>query len=292
MTATHTDYFPRAVVQSTLGHLLIYGIGIVILLASSFFKHVEPAETPIEVAILAGPQSAGEFGRPAADTPHQESPQQIVTPPPPAPVNPEPPIAEPPPIKISEPPKSPDDSKQPDKPVAEPPKPEKPKHVVQVNTNILRVAQNIPAPMPQPPANNNSKRFSPPKNLGKILGQGLETLPVSKNGGAGFGGGAPGSIARGTPGSAMDLYKAALKAKLYNAWQRPAGCDGFMTGVRVSIARDGSIVSSSITRRSGNGPMDESVIQTIHAVHPARLPSGTESPYTIDLDFNSSGVSL
>ena len=117
-------------------------------------------------------------------------------------------------------------------------------------------------------------------------------MNLSKNGGAGWGNGPPGSIARGTPSGALDMYKATLKTKLYNAWARPPGVEGLLTTIRISIAGNGVIVDADITRRSGNAKMDDSAMQAVRSVRPGPLPEGVRAPYALDVEFDASGVSV
>ena len=288
-SAAHESFFPRALLQSAFGHIAIFGLIALILFLSDFFHPVQPAEKIIEFSIVPGIQSAGEIGAPHPEAVHENAP--------PAPRPPDPPqqIKEPSPVKIEDTPKPPVVPKPPDKPIVkdvphheEPPKPEK--HQVKVNTNkVITIAQNKPEPQPQ---NKPKKPQGTPLTDTQIKALLASGLPISKHGGAGIGGGPPGSIATGTPSGAMDLYKAALKARLYNAWTRPAGVEGLLTVIQISIARDGSIISMNITRKSGSGPMDESALQSVRIVRPAPLPPGADAPHQFDIEFDANGVSV
>ncbi len=304
MTATTADPFQRAFVQSTVGHVVIFGCALLAMFLSQFFTPVQPVEAPIEVAIIAGPKAAGEFGTPSPDAKTEENvPPQNIAPPPAPPEQPkieEPIIKEPPPVKIVEPPKPPEVIKQPEpqKPPEvvkqpEPPKqPEKPKHQVEVHTNTVLIVLPKPQQKIQTASSDSKKPTKSPtsEQIAKLLGK---DLPISKNGGAGFDhNAAPGSIARGTPSGAMDLYHAKLKANLYNAWIRPAGIEGLMTSVHISIARDGHFISARITRRSGNEQMDNTVMQAIRSITPMPLPPEANAPFEDDLNFEASGASV
>lgn len=303
--------YQRAFLESTLGHAAVALLAVAILFLSQCMRPVEPAEEFVAVAILAGPASDGELGAPSPDAKTDQdkneaaaAPVQQKAPPPPPPP-PEvvktpdvPPIREPEDVKIPEVPKPDDKPKVEDKPkVADKPKPEdKPKppetkperHQVRVQTNKVIVAQNKPSESKDKKTTKASTQLSKAQ-IDALLTSGLN---LSKGGGAGWGGGPPGSIARGTPSSLLNMYKATLKAKLYNAWMRPPGVEGLMTTIRITIVRNGTIVSSQITRRSGHPAMDESALQAVRSVKPGPLPEGVDAPYTLDVEFDASGVSV
>jgi colicin import membrane protein len=82
----------------------------------------------------------------------------------------------------------------------------------------------------------------------------------------------------------------AVKSVYYNAWVVPDGItdDNATTAAVVTIARDGTVVSSHITRSSGNAGADRSVQVTLDRVKwAAPLPdTATENQRTVNINFN------
>ncbi len=111
--------------------------------------------------------------------------------------------------------------------------------------------------------------------------------------------GLPGSISSSTsiefkgPGGGGVPYAnwlQAVKTDYTLAWELPQGIadDDATVAVTVTIARDGSVVSSRITRPSRNGAVDESVRATLARVRKtAPLPrTATEDQRTVTINFN------
>lgn len=284
--------FQRALVESTVGHFVVAGLAAFILTIAQCARPLQPDEVLMDVALIAGPKSAGEEGAPPPEPAAPENKPAPVVPAPPPPPPPEPvtpPIVEPKPVEIPKPVEPPKPPKPVEKPKPEertPPRDTPPPSVHQVKVNTNRVVLlNKPAETPP-----NTSKTPPKNNLSKEVLAMLQGMKPSKAGGAGVGGGPPGSIARGTPSSGMDIYKAMLKVKIMNAWSKPPGAEGLLTIVHISIARDGTILSARITRRSGNDLLDNSAMQALRDVRPAPLPAGVDAPYDFDVEFEASGV--
>lgn len=82
----------------------------------------------------------------------------------------------------------------------------------------------------------------------------------------------------------------AVKTVYENAWIVPDGVadDDATTAVSVTIARDGTVISSHITRSSGNPDVDRSVQRTLERVrYAAPLPDDAkENQRTVSINFN------
>lgn len=316
MTTQPPITFERAMAQSAVGHVVVFGIAALCLIVSQLAQPKKPDEILMDVSLMLGPPTKGEFGSPSPDAltdqdKNETGAAKIAEPPPPPPPKDVPPIRDvpvPQPPKLEEPkvadipvkketpqvkppdikpapPKPPDaaQNKTPTNSVAQPPK----KHEVKISKEIVSVSQ---------PTKTTPTKLGPARTtltqqqLQQQLGLGL---PKSDGGGSGFRGGeAPGSIERGALGSAMELYKSALKAKLYNAWVRPAGVDGLRTVIKLSIARNGAVISARMVKGSGSPQMDTSAMNAVQSVSPSPLPSGVDAPYQIDVEFDASGVSV
>jgi TonB family protein len=84
-------------------------------------------------------------------------------------------------------------------------------------------------------------------------------------------------------------FLAAVKTVYANAWVVPDGVtdDRATTAASVTIARDGTVVSSKIVRRSGDSVVDQSVQMTLGRVrYAAPLPDGKEDQRTVTINFN------
>jgi len=91
----------------------------------------------------------------------------------------------------------------------------------------------------------------------------------SSGSGSGSGGGMRGPF---------DEYYDSVKQQMYAVWQQPAGAPiGLTAEATIRVERNGTVSLKSITRRSGNGPFDQSVQGALNAtsrlpVPPADLP--------------------
>ncbi|HEY0456563.1 MAG TPA: TonB family protein, partial [Verrucomicrobiae bacterium] len=105
----------------------------------------------------------------------------------------------------------------------------------------------------------------------------------------GFPGGTKVDI-HGTGGVAYANYASFVQAIYDDAWevQRDFSSNDFATTVKVTIARDGTVISARISDRSGNSVMDKSVqraLDKVKFVHP--FPEGTtDSERTFTIEFN------
>lgn len=92
------------------------------------------------------------------------------------------------------------------------------------------------------------------------------------------------------PGTAAYAnFKDALATIYYNAWTPPddVSNDDAITKVRITIARDGTIISAQIIGPSGDGRVDASVQRAIDRVTEVPpLPDAKESQRTVTLNFN------
>ena len=84
-------------------------------------------------------------------------------------------------------------------------------------------------------------------------------------------------------------FRAAVQKVYWDAWSVPTGAPYVSVTVSVTIARDGSVISSRITDSSGNADVDASVQRTLDRVKfTAPLPSSsTEEQRTVPLIFNT-----
>ena len=286
--------YQRAFIQSTIGHLFALLAGIVALMLSQCAQHAPPEQIIPVVAIVDGLPQDGELGAPPPDA---ETDAHENTPPPPAPrPEPEPPkpepIPEPPkPAPVPEPPKPAPIEEPKPAPVAEvpkpvppkpvPPKPEPLKHQVKVNTNVV-VRRVAPAPTQVASTGTRARTTLSRDQLKNLLAAGL---PRSTSGGAGFGGGRPGSVASGAASGAQELYRRSLEVRLHNNWTMPQPDPNLHTVVRLVIARDGTMTSSRIVRGSGDNAWDASVMSAVRMTRPAALPSTMEAPYEVEFTF-------
>jgi colicin import membrane protein len=80
----------------------------------------------------------------------------------------------------------------------------------------------------------------------------------------------------GPGGEAFINYSEFVWSKYYAAWQTPEERAGATSvGVEIVVARDGRVISSNITRRSGDAALDKSVRQALDRVRALpRFPEG------------------
>ena len=216
-----------------------------------------------------------------------------VTPPPPAPtpiVTPSPPLPAPPtpavqPTPQPSPPKpvvtpepsvmdrvkeifKPEPKPEPVKPAPKTPEP-KP-HQIQVNTQLVaRTAPKNPAPNSKP--DNSRAIASAIKNLQKNLKPG----PVFD--------------VPGESSVAYSSYKDTLATIYYNAWVTPEGAanDEADAIVKITVARDGTVVTSRVVTPSGDARVDDSVRRALNRVSSVDpLPDQSKSEQEFTIDFN------
>jgi colicin import membrane protein len=84
-------------------------------------------------------------------------------------------------------------------------------------------------------------------------------------------------------------FRASVQKAYWDAWSVPNGVPNVTVTVSVTIARDGTVISSRITDSSGNGEVDASVQRALDRVKfAAPLPSSaTEDQRTVPLIFNT-----
>ena len=217
----------------------------------------------IDAAMNSGVRNA----TPPPPTPVIAPPQQIQTPPPtpPKPVEPKPTFTQ-----SLEKFFKPEPKPEPVKPA--PLKPEPNRHVIQVNTQLVaRVAPKI-----APTTKDNSRQTataitSAIKNLRSKLSPGMVVdMP-------------------GVSSVAYSSFKDALATIYYNAWVTPEGVanDEADTLVKITVARDGTVISSRIITPSGNAKIDDSVRRALNRVSSVGpLPDQSKSEQEFTLDFN------
>jgi TonB family protein len=283
----------KCLIATAGGHLLLI---LVLVFGSAFFvSRSKPDESQILTVIPANLIDAAFSSGVAGAQPPPPQPVQPVQPPTPVPPRPEPP-----------PPKPPE-------PQPEPPKP----------TLVERV-QEFFKPEPVKPAPDDLKNDEPelktsktePKkikvNLDPVVRKTTKTPDTSEaearreaqrasEARARAFKSATSSISKNTstatvvdmPGAstaAYASYKDALASIYYDAWTPPTDTsnDDAITKVRITIARDGTIISARIIGPSGDSRVDASVQRAIDRVKDVPpLPEGTkETERTVILNFN------
>ncbi len=98
------------------------------------------------------------------------------------------------------------------------------------------------------------------------------------------------SFGDGSGGVAAVNYRTVLFTRYYNAWLSPEEVDDndATTDARIVIARDGTVVSWTIERRSGSSSMDRSVERALRSVRKIEAfpPAWRESEKTFRIRFN------
>ena len=182
----------------------------------------------------------------------------VSVPPPPAPETPEPPKPEPPK------PEPKDDIAVPDKkPEAKPKPPEPPKSIKQTNRVVRK---NAPIPKDKPLSAAEIERLL---KMGARIGD-TTSIPSDSQ-------------------IALGAYYNHVRERMYAVWQQPSqlsSLPGLSADVRISVAPDGIISSRTMTRSSGNGLMDDSVMKAVNSVKALRqLPAGYKRPVDITITF-------
>jgi len=89
----------------------------------------------------------------------------------------------------------------------------------------------------------------------------------------------------GTGGVSYGNIQSAILTKYYQAWTVPDGVPDLKVYVSITLARDGSVIGSRITKSSGNANLDESVQKTLDRVRfVAPLPE-TETKDSMEFSF-------
>ena len=207
-------------------------------------------------------------------------PPAPIVPPPPTPVPPTPAVQPTPPPPVPKPVVPPPPTlterletiftPKPVKPVQKPPEPNL--HQIQVNTQL--VARITPKPSPTP---DNSQKTSQAisaaiRNLQKNLKPGT-TIDMP-----------------GDSTVAYANYASVVKSIYDRAWTLPDSIanDDENVKVTVTIARDGTVISSRIIEKAGDAPVDKSVQRTLDRVtFIAPLPDGaTDKERSYTINFN------
>ncbi len=150
---------------------------------------------------------------------------------------------------------------------APPPPPPEPTPRPRVQRSTERVRRDIPPPEPAPP------RFDP-EELRRQLEGAVETTPAQS----------------GATQDDLAWYYSLIHQTLYQAWEQPgAVLPGTTATARIRVARDGSVTSRELVRRSGNSAMDQSVLRALQAVTRLRpLPRdipGAHHDFTIEFEL-------
>jgi colicin import membrane protein len=91
----------------------------------------------------------------------------------------------------------------------------------------------------------------------------------------------------GGGGVAYGNIKSAIYTKYYDAWKVPNGAPNLTVWVSITLSRDGTVVTTRITKRSGDADLDESVQSALNRVRTiAPLPDGSEDPREFSFGFN------
>ncbi len=278
-------------------HLLLLGI---LFVGPAFLAGKKDPAPDLEILDFIPLKTVDALVAPGGGDPRAGAPASLSAPPqpqPPAPV-PEPVKPAPEPIKPAPEPIQPAPDPEPPKPVAKPavkppsdsleasPKPRGP----QISTTIVtrdntREEARVRAAAE---ARERERALEARRRLAKEFGSAAASLGNSLSDGVsvkieGFRGPGGGGIPYAN-------FLQAVKSVYANAWVLPDGItdDTATTIVSVTIARDGRVVSSRITRRSGNGAVDASVQATLNRVRRAApLPDdSTEATRTVTINFN------
>jgi colicin import membrane protein len=104
----------------------------------------------------------------------------------------------------------------------------------------------------------------------------------------GVAGGVKVNVSPGPGGGGVSYgnIQSAIFTRYYEAWKVPDGSPDLKVYVSITLARDGAVVTSRITKRSGNADLDESVQKALDRVRfVAPLPEG-ETADTREFEFN------
>ncbi len=149
---------------------------------------------------------------------------------------------------------------EPTPPVPEPPEPPKPEPVIEEIPDPIPDLMPKPKPKPKEPPKlkpkiekSKTRITKPPVNTTKPLTQQQIRDRMSK--------GLPATRA-GSPSDFPTWYFDYVRSTLYDLWIQPSGVaatSGLSVEVVFRVHRDGSVSRKTITRRSGNAALDQSV---------------------------------
>lgn len=260
----------KCVIATGAAHLLL----LTILVVGPAFYNPKPKASNAQILtfispnLIDGPSSGG---RPDAVTPPPQpvvqQPQSTVQPPPPLPQPVQPP---PKPVEPQRSFLSRLFTPEPVKP-APPKPPENQTPQIKINTQrVTRATSKNTATQPTPQRNTQAIN-SALKALEKNLSHGT-VVDTPGNGGA-----------------ASTNYKDALATIYYNAWVTPndAANDQADVIVKITVARDGTVLTSRIITSSGDAKVDDSVQHALNQVSslPA-LPDQSKAEQEFTIDFN------
>ena len=267
-------------------HLLL---AVILFIGPGFVSHKAPPDNlailnfvPLKtIDELVAPGGGNPKAKPPAATPlpTPAPPQPPVETPPPQP--PPEKVREPDPPKEVKPPRDAEDSLEPSK--------DRQPRKIEISTKLVsRQKQSTADKRAQEEAQEREQAKAladARKRLARQIGRAAEHIGSELSGGTavelqGPGGG----------GLPYANFMQAVKSAYDNAWVLPDGVanDEAVTTASVTIARDGSVVSSRITRFSGDAVVDHSVQATLDRVHyAAPLPDNAkEDRRTVSINFS------
>jgi TonB family protein len=275
----------KCIIASTGLHLLL---ALILLIGPGFLSSKSKEDKPpldfIPLATIDGAMSGG------GDNTVKDPPAALATPPaPPAPIAPVTPVAPPvestptPPVVERTPP-TPAPRETQVKPAKSDDIPaEAPKHTHKIVVNTTPVIGST--------VDEKAARDAQAKAAANA--QRRAALALSRTI-AGIRGGVSGSteVRLKGPGGGGIPYGNFLKAvekAYYDAWVVPDGVPDVIVRVTVTIARDGTVISASITDESGNAAVDHSVQNTLDRVKfAAPLPESEKADQrTVTIGFNT-----
>jgi TonB family protein len=297
----------RLTKKCVIGSATLHGsmIGIVLICSAFVGSKTEKTETVIDIVnfggkfnVTDGPSHGGGTPPPVAKAePKQAAPPEAVAPPPTpkTPQREEKPDPTPKVEKHVE--KAPVQKKQPPKedPTDVDKTPISKKHVVKVNLNPIvnktstKVAKNLAKAQQEQEeadriAENNARKRA--NKLAQNFSSAADALARSTAQSV-----ISDSYGDGSGGVASVNYRTLLFTRYYEAWISPNEVEdaNATTDARVTIARDGSVVSAVIERRSGSLAMDRSIERTLRTVRNLGKPfpdAWKDSERTFRIRFN------
>ena len=260
----------KCLIATAGGHLLLI---LILLVGPGFFtSRPKPDDTQlldvipptlIDEAFNSGVKNVQP--PPLAPPVVQPEKTEPVTPPPPPPPKPEPPKVKPEPVKQPDP----DPVKPPDKLSPEaltPVKPKPPKQKPKEHEVKADLTKRVKRVVPDKPDNSeaeNEARLQQQRRDAKLRAIARAATAIRDNSSS--------STEIEMPGNSTESYAnyaAAVKSKYEAAWILPddSASDDANVKVSVTIARDGSVVTSRILDRSGDSKVDASIQRTLDRV--------------------------
>jgi protein TonB len=145
---------------------------------------------------------------------------------------------------------------------------------IKVSTNRIKIAQNKPKPQDTGPKLTEAQ-------IKALLAAGIPKGDFT-------------SIPGGGSPDLFSAYYLMMRGVMYDAWQQPSGLagSGLYATVKFRVLRDGSITERTMTRRSGNSLLDDSVLRAANSVRRLRpLPTAYQGNYKdITVDFELTGA--